>query len=127
MITLEAGKYVVSDPCYVLTDEQYDEFLDTVLDNNWSGGEVVIDNQTCVVYNTRYGDGMYLDNYGDRYAVDSGTIGIFPRSIISLFDEFAHEVELTTETECSYNDGAMQFGCVQINTNDELEEDLYYE
>jgi|DEB0MinimDraft_6_1074348.scaffolds.fasta_scaffold11321_8 hypothetical protein len=127
MIKLKAGRYVVSDPCYILTDEQYEEFLETVLDDNWKGGEVVIDNHTCVVYNTMYGDGMYHDNYGDRYAVDSGTIGIFPKEIVTLFDEYAHPVELTTEVGCWYNDGTMRFGCVEINTNDEDEVDLYYE
>ena len=72
---LPAGKYYVGDLCYVM-DDSWDEICEHICHNKFSSGIFTLkDGTTMFVSGTRHGDGIYPDNIGNEYGVDSGTIG----------------------------------------------------
>jgi hypothetical protein len=126
MDKLPAGDYVISDPCYVLDDADYDRLLtDTDYFNVDSGGGVFKDSVTGLsfaVFSTAYGDGCYLDNYGRRYGVDAGCIACIP---LEMLDGFTPSSDSYLETfynpfEVYYNSGKIHFGRVMINTDPDI-------
>ena len=118
---------IITDPCYVLTDEQYQ----TVLDRYEDGDEVDLGDFTCIVYNTFNGDGTFTDQNGKEYLVDSGQLCIVPLDKVSvpLREGLGHVFDTTDWTngwyETSEKDGFLTFGDVTIQTgyDDEEEED----
>lgn len=74
---MPAGKYYVGDLCYVMTDAEWDQFCSiTIKGNECLEGEFQMpDGRRFATYSTAWGDGVYRDQYGDRYCVDSGSIG----------------------------------------------------
>jgi hypothetical protein len=75
-MSMPAGTYYVGDLCYVLNDE-WSDFCDrTIVDGRCLNGEIVLSNGVRVAsYQTAYGDGLYNDIDGNKYAVDAGLIG----------------------------------------------------
>ena len=78
-MTMPAGKYWVGDLCYVM-HESWDEvcglFFDGRDDMGCNEGEFTLkDGRRFVSYNTKWGDGGYLDQFGNEYSVDAGLIG----------------------------------------------------
>lgn len=78
-ITSENGFYV-GDVCYQLSDEDYK--------GDWHAkdysdfeGEHELRGHKFAIGGTKYGDGVYYDNNGHAYHVDSGTIGILPLAL----------------------------------------------
>jgi hypothetical protein len=70
--TLPAGRYVIGDLCYRDQDD-----WDQMIYSFQPGKAKSLDDGRMYVYlKTAYGDGSYLDQYGNEYWVDSGTIGI---------------------------------------------------
>lgn len=76
-MTMPAGKYYVGDLCYVMSDEEWDEFCTiTIVGNKCVDGEFQFtDGRRFATYGTAYGDGTYHDQYGHSYSVDAGLIG----------------------------------------------------
>ena len=71
------GTYYVGDLCYVMF-QQWDKLCDIILNDDEDDikqGEFVLDNVPFAIYNTKNGDGVYLDENQSQYAVDSGSIG----------------------------------------------------
>ena len=71
---LKSGNYIISDPCYVMSDADYESII---IDNytNENGYDI-----TNVEHGTFFvceggDDGIYIDNNGNKYGVDSGQIG----------------------------------------------------
>ena len=118
-------KVIITDPCYVLTDEQYE----TVLDRDPYDQEVDLGDFTCIVYNTYNGDGQFPDQEGNHYSVDSGQLCIVPLDKVSVpIREGLGHVFDTTDWEngwyeTSEKDGYLTFGDVSIQTGPEEEED----
>ena len=98
---MKAGKYYVGDLCYVLGD-RWTEVCDLIIVGHkcLDGEFELADGTKFAIYGTAYGDGHYLDQKGNGYPVDSGTIGCvlaeqitegqlfkksFPASIIKYF------------------------------------------
>ena len=74
---MQPGTYYVGDLCYVLGN-QWDELCDIILNDEETDirqGEFTLNNIPFAIYNTKYGDGVYLDDDQSEYAVDSGSIG----------------------------------------------------
>lgn len=134
-ITSKKGFYV-GDVCYQMTDEDYNA--------DWSNdfedfeGEHEIHGHKFAIGGTKYGDGEYEDQYGHRYGVDAGNIGILPYELceskdekeIAKFGRFvnANKATFTAEDgviEIEFDDGQH----IYINTDDyeEDEEDYYDE
>lgn len=134
-ITLKPGTYYVGDPCYVLHD-RWNEFCEKSFaqPDGIDHGDITLDDGTRVVYfSTKYGDGRYADQYGHKYPVDSGLIGIVLKSDIAEneLEECKSGVVwgFAEHVECDENDGVIRFSDIFIDTGDidEDEDDYDYE
>ena len=79
-MTMPAGKYYVGDLCYIFDVKDWETICDTIIvGNKVTEGEfeTIINGKSVrfACYNTVYGDGTYKDEDGNKYSVDSGTIG----------------------------------------------------
>jgi hypothetical protein len=122
---LPAGRYIISDPCYIIADPAYDRLLLETeyfgLNTEISGG-VFTDSETqkeFAVFSTKYGDGAYQTNLGTLVWVDAGCVGCIPIEMVALEDRDNTElvIDFTTEFEVDYKDGIIIFGQVQIDTD----------
>lgn len=88
--TFPAGEYYIGDPCYIIPDEDWMPLLERTayfgLPNHsepsledWDDGVFHWDGRRCFVAGTKWGDGCYGNEKGDKVVgVDSGTIAIIP-------------------------------------------------
>jgi hypothetical protein len=75
-IPLPAGTYWVGDLCHVLTADDWAELpAPPMQGESWTA---TIQGQTLWMGWTAYGDGIYDDEEGHAYGVDSGSIGVMP-------------------------------------------------
>lgn len=134
-------KYIISDLCYTIADEEWSDFLDqTGFLDQLSGGSGEYKGFTFHFGGTAFGDGSYLDNFGREYGVDSGTIGIvsadFPASS-DVWKTGGQIVELPDDFKIDIYGGIFQFGDVLIDTStstgwdedcdDEDDEEYFYD
>lgn len=137
---MQAGKYYVGDLCYVMTNDEWDEFCSiTIKDNDCLDGEFEFaDGRKFATYGTKWGDGEYSDQYGNRYSVDAGLIGcIRVEDIRANKYENIAELGAIMEFETDFVtgggredrnwEGTIQFGRVAIETNPEWEDEYSYE
>lgn len=133
---LPAGKYVISDPCYVLEDSHYHRLLKATDYFGGRGGifkDTDSDLKFCV-FGTAYGDGTYFDNKGREYGVDAGCIGCIPYEMCdkskigqySYVEGFVDDFEVRNLPSDRASHGNLFFGSININTASE-EEDCDYE
>lgn len=88
---LLAGRYWIGDLCYVMHDV-WDEVCDMLFDGRHDSGcnqgvFTLNDGRQFAMYNTQYGDGSYRDQNGNKYGVDSGSIGCILLSDIAKSEE----------------------------------------
>lgn len=134
-MTMPAGLYYVGDLCYVMTDEEWDDFCSiTIQGNECISGEFTMpDGRRFATYNTMYGDGEYTDQFGNHYGVDSGSIGCFKLSDINdsikdISDLACNIVKFENDFETSGGrsekwNGVIRFGHIHIDTDDDIEFD----
>lgn len=142
-LILPAGSYYVGDPCYVISDDAWDEACDRFDHNEMSVNAMAImlsNGQALFPMNTMYGDGEYMDQFGNSYPVDAGMIGLVPliegTVEASGKDEFKVLVEgretpfkpgvihtFDRDFEVTIEDGLMMIGNIRINTEDEDEDE----
>lgn len=124
---MPAGNYYIGDLCYVM-GPQWDEVCNIAFDPESDNGEFQLKNGIrFALYSTKYGDGTYQDQVGNKFPVDAGLIGCIliddiddPKAIVTKAFKF------TSEFETSEEKGIITFGHVEINTGDEdSEEDTY--
>lgn len=135
---LPAGTYYVGDLCYVIADDDWMSYCEQSFPDD--GHEHIgffenYDGLGYATFGTKYGDGEYLDQFGRRYGVDSGSIGCIPISAVSgKYDEetikkLGNFVSFDEPFDCEYDDetGTIRIGHVEIVTGDypEDEEDDY--
>lgn len=81
---LPTGRYFFGDPCYCFQDDSWQK----IVDDCYAGfTAILLDPEKYPKFDlssTRYGDGEYLDNRGNRYLVDSGTIGLVHESMLEV-------------------------------------------
>jgi hypothetical protein len=139
MTQTTSHKYFIGDLCYVLSDE-WSDVCDVTLAPTVDPEEDFFfeleDGRSFHMISTAYGDGVYYDQKGNSYPVDSGTIGAIkvenldPAVLADALErglgavhEFPYELlELDAELER----GILHFGDVSIDTagfEDEDEED----
>ena len=126
---MPAGTYYVGDLCYVMSDEEWDEVCSiTIKDNKCIEGEFNLkDGRRFALYGTAWGDGLYNDQYGHSYSVDSGTIGcILESDIKENIDDILQLgvlIDMNTPFVTSGGrgepdwEGIIQFGTVMIETS----------
>ena len=88
----KSGWYWIGDPCYTMF-EGY----------TWQ-------------HSTFIGDGIYYDQKGRQYCVDSGQIGICVADVVREKDEGGWFIEFKKDFACSYKEGVFRFGSVRIDT-----------
>ena len=131
------SKYYVGDLCYVMKDV-WEEVCNLTFPEHMHGSEVtgelqLSDGRKFVIFGTAHGDGEYHDNFGNRYCVDSGTLGVILADEIR--SEEAHfdggniiEFPVTlTDANCGYDEGQIAFGHIVIDTGNDYDEDEGYE
>lgn len=127
--TVTPVRYYVGDLCYVMHDE-WSEVCDLTFppgeDEEVTGELQLADGRKFVIFPTAYGDGVYNDQHGNPYAVDSGTIGAikvddirdpqFQSTIehgLGQIHEFPAEID---DLDCCCEDGAISIYNVYIDT-----------
>ena len=108
------GTYFLGDPCHVVAEEEWREFMACWrTGREWHGKPII-------AFRTMTGDGSYRDQERHGYGVDSGMIGLVPVENIGreLLPGNGRMVELVAETNCAGCDqrGTMKFGKIRIKT-----------
>jgi len=132
---MQSGTYYVGDLCYVFDDERWTDVCDKIIvGHKCLDGEFTLDDGTTfAIYSTKYGDGLYEDNFGQRIAVDSGSIGCVLVDAIDadrlkdiLNRNLAGVYTFKTAFETGYeddNNSVISFGNTVIVDTDPQEED----
>lgn len=123
MSQLEAGEYYIGDPCYVIADEEWDDFLDVFISKD--SGFFEYKGHRFFVSSTAYGDGSYEDNFNNTYPVDAGLIGAIPMELVAQYKE--RDGTLYTFSEpfvciaCDMEDeGSISIGHIIIKTDEDM-------
>lgn len=118
---LPAGRYYIGDPCYVIDDDKWHEFLFGFQNTDDDGGIFDFEGTAACAFYTHYGDGCYEANNGDMLGVDSGIIGAVPMELVG--DDtlpLGTEVEFREAFDCVRDpDGCLHFGTFSVMTGDE--------
>ena len=126
MITMPAGKYYVGDLCYVMVDA-WDEVCELLFETHEYGKFVLKDGREFAIFPTKFGDGSY-----NGISVDSGTIGCIKYD--SIFPEMreydsrrfiSKTIEFDSDFEVFEDNGYINIGHLEIDTNDDYEDDYY--
>jgi hypothetical protein len=123
--TLPAGTYFIGDPCYLIK-KQWGEVCDKM--DNQRAALITINNQKLFIAETRFGDGEYIDDFGENYSVDSGTIAVTPlelndKATLANLKIYGCVKEFPKEFECSWSEGIFEIDNIIINTTWDLEEE----
>lgn len=119
-----AGTYYIGDFCYILNEKDYDEI---VCSFQYDEQPYQYKKFLFCFNGTSYGDGLYKDQYGNKYGVDSGTIGIINITTKTMLkeanklvkDKLANVVTFEKPFQVCCNSGIFEFGHICIDTNDE--------
>jgi hypothetical protein len=125
-MTMPAGSYWIGDLCYVFDDDSWDEICG-LLDGE---GEFTLkDGRRIAIYSTAWGDGIYEDQHGFVYGVDSGTLGCVLASDVKICTD-GSIVQFDYEFNTEYDNGNVVIGHIRINTDPDVQEpddDFWYE
>ncbi len=133
-IFAEPGQYYIGDICYLFKEQEWAELIGatdcfTLEDNSnyWMGQYKGVEIFTA---STAHGDGVYWDQNGSEYFVDSGMLGAVRIDDLPLLGGKLPEMPLgwavhtfTTGPEVSWEDGRFNFGHLVIDT---AQEEEYY-
>ena len=73
--------FVISDICYVLSDDIYFNLWGKK--KKFADGIFEINGFSFAVGSTAYGDGIHYDNACHKYSVDAGVIGLVPLELVT--------------------------------------------
>lgn len=119
MHKLPAGKYFIGDPCYVFTDADWDALLEAL--DSFESDDIQHHNGFELwAFGTAFGDGVYTDQNGIEYPVDSGLLGIVPLEMITNPEGQEHGtvIEFQKPVAVDHENGTFWFGQICIKTND---------
>lgn len=124
---LPSGKYVVTDPSYVLNEIDYLEIRSQVL-NECASGEIIDHNgDKLIVFETYFGDDIYEDLNGNKYPVDDGMIAAIPLDMCNneflkdiLENGFGQLIITDAQAVCFNDDGVITIGEISIDTKKEF-------
>ena len=112
---MPAGEYYIGDLCYVMTDEEWEEFCSITIstDDKCLDGEFQLkDGRRFATYGTMYGDGIYYDHYGYDNLLDFGAIQKFDTDFVTGGGKGIK----------GWENGEILFGHIVIETNPMEEE-----
>ena len=130
-----AGNYWIGDPCYIFSDKTWDKLIkktgcfgldekQNLLLKDFDDGLFQYRGKKCFIGSTKYGDGCFLDERGNAYLVDSGSLGVVPVSVclvskLPLGNVFIMEKDF----EVWEDDGNLHFGNHVVFTGDTIDDD----
>ncbi len=123
-MAMTPGIYYVGDLCYVMHD-----CWDEVCGQSIEGQYKLKDGRSYAIHRTAYGDGLYSSNIGEKFSVDSGTIGCIP--IKDILDDVKLQeilylgaiVYFPYSFDTENQQGLIKIGHITIDTGyDEFEE-----
>jgi hypothetical protein len=131
---MKAGKYFIGDLCYVLGD-RWDEVCSLIIiDHSCLDGEFELSDGTkFAIYGTAHGDGVYPDQRGNGYPVDSGSIGCVLVDDITegeLDESLGNIHDFEEDFKTGEENGIIRIGDVDIDTRGECDDedlDEYFE
>lgn len=120
----EIGKFVISDPCYVLPDDIYYDIWEDVYD--FKSGTIAVDESSFAVIDVPEFD---IDSHdtmtGTEYMVDSGAFGVIPFELCD--PQKVREIhckvfngQIATITQDSENE------TIEVMIDDKVVESFYY-
>lgn len=120
---MKSGQYYIGDLCYVLRDS-WDNVCD-LIGTSETGVYKLKNGTEFAIFNTTYGDGTYVDQNGNEYPVDSGTIGCVKVSKVEDKSGLSNGYVRKFSKPFDVMDvgGLLYFGDIEIQTNDDDEDD----
>jgi hypothetical protein len=115
----KAGRYYIGDLFYVVSSKDWQKIVGHAEDEDFQ-----LRGKPVFVAGTAYGDGEYFDSDGNRYSVDTGTIGIIPAVLcdkkrlnetVKGRDGYVESFARAFEVQAS--GGRFQFGHILIATD----------
>lgn len=131
MTSLPPGTYYIGDLCYVM-DTEWDEIHSLCFPDDGSevqGSFSLNSGVRFAKYFTAYGDGVYYDQTGHRYLVDSGSIGcVRLDDVTDPKDRIQHGnvVVFTEPFETSTDGKVITIGHLHIDTDPPSEDEGEY-
>lgn len=114
----QRGKFYIGDPCYALSDEDYEIWGEKF---NFRSGVCKINGIDFAVYETEFGDGEFEGSDGFSYSVDSGTIAAIPIELVGKNFESLGKIVNANELKLDYFLGEFKIcngdECIMIQTN----------
>ena len=100
----------IGDPCYVISNEQWGDYLGAYREARDRGhAHFNFNGINAGVTNTAYGDGVYDDDEGNSYSVDAGLIGVTPLELLSkVSGGIGLFIQGEFEARIEYNDGDIE-------------------
>jgi hypothetical protein len=124
VLTIPPGLYFVGDPCYAFADDGWGAVCAKMESRGWPQcGKYSIGGSTVVVMMTTHGDGIYEDDAGNEYSVDSGTLGAVqlhlpvPRATMRHLRQCGTVVRFDESETCYRRAGIITVGGYSIDTN----------
>jgi hypothetical protein len=122
-MVMKAGTYYIGDLCYVFNMDDWNDVCNITMDGR-EGEFELPDGRMFALYNTAYGDGEYNDQFGNKYSVDSGTIGCVLWKDTSRYEYILADVGAVVDMKedfdtCSDGNGLIKIGSTTIDTAEE--------
>ena len=133
--TLPAGVYYIGDPCYVIDDDEWNDFLDIFWDveDKIYEPDFIYKDRLLFCHGTRHGDGFFpvcnMPFSGSTWLdVDAGMLACLPIALVAS-DQISDLhytpdngkgkliMAFDKEFECGYDDGVFTFETMTVNTN----------
>lgn len=129
-MNFKPGLYYIGDLCYVFNNEDWDKVCELTIDgNNMLSGEFNLpDGRRFAMHNTKYGDGVYNDQFGNQFYVDSGTIGCVlvedtTKGDYESMRRLGVIVQMRDPFDTSEHDGLICISSTNIDTAEEWNEE----
>lgn len=109
--TLPPNKYYIGDPCYVLSDDVYDNVFGPL----YNKGIYEHNGHKFAIGATACGDGIFKDNKKRRYCVDAGVLSIIPYELCEKENDCKEMNKLgkvftfTNEVNVTFHNGVFEF------------------
>lgn len=127
--TLPAGTYYVGDPCYLIPDPHYEPWI--------AKAEVHTDDEDVLAAEIggypiaacgTEADGVYIDNDGREYGVDSGLVGVVPQAFAVKDDadivDLVHLIQFDTDFDVhTAGENTIRMGHITITVEDGEDDD----
>ena len=116
----EPGTYVICDPCYAFNSDEWEKVCEQMFKDP-ENAEVKMPTGSFWQHHTAYGAGLFKDDSGCEYGVDSGTLGVVPLAMANKekMKDVMHLIRVMNFAEAfepSYKDGTFTFGKITIST-----------